>query len=202
MEEQPNETRFTADQLMGAPRIAPHVAPVEPALNVVTAPEGQTVPVAQPSAPAPAVDAAVPPTVEPANAVAPTVTRPEPRVVESLPAVLNAPAPAAPQVPAPMASPEQPHSAAVPQPGMRGIALANQKGGVAKTTTTLNLAVAFAEEGHRVLCIDMDPQGNLTMSQGLDPDELTESMYNVLLGQMPIRLVRHRLPDEREVNER
>jgi chromosome partitioning protein len=91
-----------------------------------------------------------------------------------------------------MASPEQPNSAAIPQPGMRVIALANQKGGVAKTTTTLNLAVAFAEEGHRVLCIDMDPQGNLTMSQGLDPDELTESMYNVLLGQMPIRQIIHK----------
>jgi cellulose biosynthesis protein BcsQ len=50
------------------------------------------------------------------------------------------------------------------------IAFANQKGGVAKTTTTLNLSCAFAEEGHRVLCIDMDPQGNLTMSQGVDPD--------------------------------
>src|SRR6478735_5381846 len=45
------------------------------------------------------------------------------------------------------------------------IAFANQKGGVAKTTTTLNLAVAFAEEGHRVLCVAMDPQGNLTMSR-------------------------------------
>ena len=52
----------------------------------------------------------------------------------------------------------------------RVIAFANQKGGVAKTTTTLNLAAAFAEEGHRVLCVDMDPQGNLTMSQGIDPD--------------------------------
>ena len=53
---------------------------------------------------------------------------------------------------------------------MKVIAFANQKGGVAKTTTTLNLAVAFAEKGNRVLCIDMDPQGNLTMSQGIDPD--------------------------------
>ncbi len=67
------------------------------------------------------------------------------------------------------------------------IAFANQKGGVAKTTTTLNLAVAFAEEGHRVLCIDMDPQGNLTMSQGVDPDTLERSMYDVLVHQVPIR---------------
>ncbi len=67
------------------------------------------------------------------------------------------------------------------------IALANQKGGVAKTTTTLNLAVAFAEEGHRVLCVDMDPQGNLTMSQGIDPDTLERSMYDVLVHGLPIR---------------
>ncbi|MGC9220693.1 MAG: ParA family protein [Solirubrobacteraceae bacterium] len=72
------------------------------------------------------------------------------------------------------------------------IAFANQKGGVAKTTTTLNLAAAFAEEGHRILCCDMDPQGNLTMSQGIDPDTLTESMYDVLVHRLPIRnVIRH-----------
>ena len=69
------------------------------------------------------------------------------------------------------------------------IAFANQKGGVAKTTTTLNLAAAFVEEGHRVLCVDMDPQGNLTMSQGLDPDSLDRSMFDVLVHDLPIREV-------------
>jgi chromosome partitioning protein len=69
------------------------------------------------------------------------------------------------------------------------IAFANQKGGVAKTTTTLNLAAAFAEEGHRVLCIDMDPQGNLTMSQGIDPDTLETSMFDVLVHDLSIREV-------------
>jgi chromosome partitioning protein len=69
------------------------------------------------------------------------------------------------------------------------IAFANQKGGVAKTTTTLNLAAAFAEEGHRVLCIDMDPQGNLTMSQGIDPDTLEQSMFDVLVHDVSIREV-------------
>jgi chromosome partitioning protein len=67
------------------------------------------------------------------------------------------------------------------------VVFANQKGGVAKTTTTLNLAVAFAEEGHRVLCCDMDPQGNLTMSQGIDPDALERSMYDVLVHRVSIR---------------
>jgi chromosome partitioning protein len=69
------------------------------------------------------------------------------------------------------------------------IAFANQKGGVAKTTTALNLAVAFMEKGFRVLCVDMDPQGNLTMSQGIDPDTLDKSMYDVLVHQVSIREV-------------
>jgi chromosome partitioning protein len=66
------------------------------------------------------------------------------------------------------------------------IAFANQKGGVAKTTTTLNLAVAFAESGHRVLAVDMDPQGNLTMSQGVDPDKVEKSMFDVLVHRIPL----------------
>jgi chromosome partitioning protein len=67
------------------------------------------------------------------------------------------------------------------------ISFANQKGGVAKTTTTLNLAVAFTESGHKVLAVDLDPQGNLTMSQGIDPDKVESSMYDVLVDHIPIR---------------
>jgi chromosome partitioning protein len=69
------------------------------------------------------------------------------------------------------------------------ISFANQKGGVAKTTSTLNLAVAFAESGHDVLCVDLDPQGNLTMSQGIDPDKVEKSMFDVLVHHIPIREV-------------
>jgi chromosome partitioning protein len=68
----------------------------------------------------------------------------------------------------------------------RVIAFANQKGGVAKTTTTLNLGVALAEQGEKVLAIDLDPQGNLTMSQGWNPDEIDRSMFDVLVHKLPI----------------
>ena len=68
----------------------------------------------------------------------------------------------------------------------RIIAFANQKGGVAKTTTTLNLGVALQELGHKVLVIDLDPQGNLTMSQGLNPDAIERSMFDVLVHRVPI----------------
>src|ERR687883_1151904 len=73
----------------------------------------------------------------------------------------------------------------------RVIAFANQKGGVAKTTSTLNLAVALAEEGYRVLVVDMDPQGNLTMSQGFNPDQIDRSMFDVLVHRLPIDQVIH-----------
>ncbi|MBA3427077.1 MAG: ParA family protein, partial [Actinobacteria bacterium] len=84
------------------------------------------------------------------------------------------------------------------QPGdgfssQRVIVFANQKGGVAKTTTTLNLGVAFAERGQRVLIIDLDPQGNLTMSQGLNPDAIERSMFDVLVHRLPISEVIHKV---------
>jgi chromosome partitioning protein len=76
-----------------------------------------------------------------------------------------------------------------PPPQATVIAFANQKGGVAKTTSTLNLAAALAEQGKRVLCVDMDPQGNLTMSQGLNPDSIERSMFDVLVHRLPIQSV-------------
>lgn len=66
------------------------------------------------------------------------------------------------------------------------LAFANQKGGVAKTTTTLSLGVAFQELGHRVLTVDMDPQGNLTMSLGLNPNDARPSMFDVLVNGVSI----------------
>jgi chromosome partitioning protein len=84
-----------------------------------------------------------------------------------------------------------PHPAA-PSPGLADasvLAFANQKGGVAKTTTTLNLGVALRERGLDVLCIDLDPQGNLTMSQGLNPDSIERSMFDVLVYRLSIEQV-------------
>jgi chromosome partitioning protein len=83
------------------------------------------------------------------------------------------------------------HTATEESSLQRVIVFANQKGGVAKTTTTLNLAVAFKEQGYRVLAIDLDPQGNLTMSQGMNPDAIERSMFDVLVHRLPISEITH-----------
>ncbi|MBY0400339.1 AAA family ATPase [Myxococcota bacterium] len=64
---------------------------------------------------------------------------------------------------------------------MRVIAIVNQQGGCGKTTTTVNLAGALAEEGHRVLVVDMDPQAHATLALGLEPDDLEANLYEVLV---------------------
>jgi chromosome partitioning protein len=68
----------------------------------------------------------------------------------------------------------------------RTIAFANQKGGVAKSTTTLSVGAALAERDRRVMAIDMDPQGALTFSMGIDPDTLEETINDVLVRRLPI----------------
>jgi chromosome partitioning protein len=72
----------------------------------------------------------------------------------------------------------------------RIIAVVNQKGGVGKTTTTVNLAAGLAQAGKRVLLADLDPQGNATMGSGLDKRSLPRTVYQVLLGLATIDAVR------------
>lgn len=72
---------------------------------------------------------------------------------------------------------------------MRVIAIINQKGGVGKTTTVLNLGAALSKLGKRVLMIDMDPQAHLTISSGIDLESLKFSIYDVLIGKIPIKKI-------------
>jgi chromosome partitioning protein len=133
-----------------------------------------------------AVPPATPPAGETVEASAPSVAALEAEEPERMKAA-DLIAPSRGEAEVESAEPE------VPTKHAEVIAFANQKGGVAKTTTTLNLAVAFAESGHRVLCIDLDPQGNLTMSQGIDPDKVEKSLYDVLVHDMPIsEIIQHR----------
>ena len=68
----------------------------------------------------------------------------------------------------------------------RIIAVANQKGGVGKTTTAINLSACLAEKGKRVLAIDTDPQGNMTSGLGVDKDEVEKTVYDLLIGAAEI----------------
>jgi chromosome partitioning protein len=89
----------------------------------------------------------------------------------------------------------------------RVLAVVNQKGGVGKTTTSVNLAAALAQAGRRVLLVDLDPQGNATLGTGLDTRGLTRTVYHVLLGLGELAGVRVRverggfdlLPSNREL---
>ena len=72
--------------------------------------------------------------------------------------------------------------------------VANQKGGVGKTTTTVNLAASLAAHGQRVLLIDLDPQGNATMGSGIDKAECEATVYEVLVDGVPVADARIR-PD-------
>jgi chromosome partitioning protein len=79
---------------------------------------------------------------------------------------------------------------------MRVIALMNQKGGVGKTTTTVNLGAALAELGQKVLLLDLDPQSHLTINYGIEPSAEKPSLYDVLVDEMPLKDALHKVSDK------
>ena len=179
----------------------------EPSVIDAGAGQPEAVPIAPepgPSAPSvPAAALSVPPALDalPASAPAPVAPAPSPAsaVVPPAPAVapseVTVPAAPPPVDAAPISSPE-PEPAAEPEPGPppsvfaralpRVIAIANQKGGVGKTTTAVNLGAALAEQGYRVLVVDLDPQGNASTGLGINTRDLQASMYDVILHDTPI----------------
>src|SRR5207237_6103042 len=92
--------------------------------------------------------------------------------------------PAAPDPPAPAASEVAATAANRPLP--RVLAVANQKGGVGKTTTAVNLGAALAELGYRVLVVDLDPQGNASTGLGINPRNVESSVYDVIMNATPV----------------
>jgi chromosome partitioning protein len=84
------------------------------------------------------------------------------------------------------ASDSSPKYAAVDRPLPRVFAVANQKGGVGKTTTAINLGACLADLGYRTLVVDLDPQGNATTGLGIDSRSLASSMYDVILTDTPM----------------
>src|SRR6267154_6010479 len=78
---------------------------------------------------------------------------------------------------------------------MRRIAILNQKGGVGKTTTAVNLSAALARAGQSVCVLDLDPQAHATTHLGIEPDGKSESMYDVLVHSRPLAEVRRQVSD-------
>ncbi|TAN29497.1 MAG: ParA family protein [Castellaniella sp.] len=72
------------------------------------------------------------------------------------------------------------------KPGARVFCIANQKGGVGKTTTAINLAASLAQHRKRVLLVDLDPQGNATMGSGIDKNNVAVNLYQVLIGESTV----------------
>lgn len=184
--------------------VASTPAPVAPAS---TTPAPAPTPVV--SAPAPAAPTAAPPSAVSSPAVSsPAVSSPAvdsaasipdvPVPTASSPSIPDTPASAPTPVPASIPDPESAASGPLPTadaddvvdrprgPMPRIMAVANQKGGVGKTTSTVNIGACLAEQGFRTLIVDMDPQANATTGVGIDPRSLEQSLYDVIVHQRPI----------------
>jgi len=166
-----------------APTPAPIIEEAPPAAEAVPEPE-PTPPVQAPERSAPLQASAVEPEPEPEPEPAPEPDDDdEPDDEDELPLAeppMNEPPPG--PVLETKKLPEPPVGGAAPMELPRVIAIANQKGGVGKTTTTVNLGAALAELGFRVLVLDLDPQGNASTGLGLNPRDVEGSIYDVLLA--------------------
>jgi chromosome partitioning protein len=147
-----------------------------------------------PSADAPgeAVDPLAPPEVTPAAVPPIPVARPLPELApdelalpEPLEPILASPSPTGTDPAVEQQSPT-PKPSPFLRPFPRVMAVANQKGGVGKTTTAVNLGACLADLGYRVLVCDLDPQGNASTGLGLNPRNMTSSMYDVILNDVPL----------------
>jgi chromosome partitioning protein len=143
-------------------------APVQPSSSSAPAPEPPSAPTpAHAAAPEQALDEPVKQAVPDRPAAAPKHAMRAPSIGDEATELLNGSKPAPRELP-------------------RIIAVANQKGGVGKTTTTVNLGAALAELDYRVLVIDLDPQGNATTGLGVEARNFEHSMYDVIMRDLPL----------------
>jgi chromosome partitioning protein len=178
----------------------PQPAPAPPLPEPEPAP-APPVPTPEPSpVPQPEPEPAPPPSPEPFRAASPPVEAVQP-VSEPVPVREPEPTPEpepplepTPEVATPQVTTSEPEAAdpaeapddePVPLEIPRIIAIANQKGGVGKTTTAVNLGAALAESGLRVLVVDLDPQGNASTGLGINPRDVNASIYDVLMHDTP-----------------